>query len=71
MAPILASNKTSSDYIAYENIIPISPGYEIPIASSLATVGQLGAENNCYISHYYIVSYYHITLSYQRQASTK
>ena len=83
MAPIMALKKTSSDYMANKNIIRPS-GHELSFGSSLARVGQLGAENNCYLSHYHIashyynnisyyiiISYHHIALSYQVQAATK
>ena len=57
MAPILASKKTSCDYIAYRNIIPT---YELSFGSSLARVGRLGVENNCHLSNCAILFYYHI-----------
>ena len=30
----------------------LSPGYEVSFGRSLVRVGQLGAENICYLSHY-------------------
>ena len=35
-----------------------SPGHEVLLGRSLASVGRLGAEINCYLSHYHIVWYY-------------
>ena len=39
----------------------LSPGNEVSFGRSFAKVGRLGAENNCYLTHYHIVSYYYIT----------
>ena len=62
-APILASKKTSSDYIAYKNII-LTFSWLFSLGSLHAWVGKLGAENNCYLSHYYIVSCHYIIVAY-------
>ena len=56
VAPILAFKELSSDYIVHMNIIWISIGCEISYGISLAKVGRLGAENNCY--HIIILYYY-------------
>ena len=40
------------------------PGYELSFGSPLARVGRLGAENNCYLSHYYILSYFDVMSYY-------
>ena len=39
----------------------LSPGYEVSFGRSSTRVGWLGAENNCYLLHYHVVSYYYIT----------
>ena len=41
-----------------------SPCYESSLGSSLASVGQLSADNNCFLSHYFVASYCRITISY-------
>ena len=74
MTAILASKKSSSDCTYCIGIESrLSPGYEVSFGRSLARVGLLGAENNCYISHYHIISYncttYHIILSYHITSS--
>ena len=42
----------------------LSPGYEVSFGRSSTRVGWLGAENNCYLLHYYVILSYHIILSY-------
>ena len=64
VAPILASKEISSHYMAYRISSRPSPGHELSFGSSFTSVGQLGTKNDCYLSHYHIVSYY-ITLSYR------
>ena len=76
MTPILASKKTSIDYLAYRNRIPTFSWFlGFTWSLSLARVCRLEAENNCYLLHYHIIMlhilYYHITFSYQDQAATR
>ena len=55
MTPIMASKKISSDYMAYKNRILTFSWFEVSFGRTLARVDRLGAENNCYLSHYHIV----------------
>ena len=76
MASILVSTEPSRDHMANNNVICnnviimnnysihkilyYSYSYESSFGSSLAKVVRLGAENNCYLFHYNIISHYHI-----------
>ena len=41
-----------------------SLGYEISFGRLHTKIGGMAAENNCYLSYYIIMPYYHITLFY-------
>ena len=63
--PINANREPPIEYLAFEIQSGPSIAYELWLGTSLAIAGQLKAENNCYLSHYYIASYYYTNISYR------
>ena len=50
--------------VSFQNQTPKWFSFELSFGSSLAMVGRLGMENNCYLLHYHVVSYYIIISLY-------